>query len=461
MLKTIIDTIEKNNMLDKTDKVVVAVSGGPDSLCLLHILYRLRYKFGISLCAVHLNHGLRGKEADEDEKFVENFCKKINIEFKSKKVDINEIAKRYSLSCESAGRKIRYEFFNEIRQKIGAQKIAIAHNANDQAETILMRIMRGTGLDGLVGIKPVRDEIFIRPLINITRHEIEQYCIENNLNPRIDKTNFETMYSRNKVRLEIIPYIEKNFNEDIVKTLNRMSEIIKVDADYLNKISYEKFKKYCDITSEKVIISKEAFLENEAIVSRILRFSLEKVSGNLYNFEKIHISNIMDIQKNSTGKELTLPNHIIVYNDYANIVILKDLKVHAKHKNNYILHEGINNIQEYSCKIYIKKSPCIENKKYNSNRFMQYFDLDKIKGSIVLRNKKEGDKFIPLGMNGSKKLKSMFIDLKISKNRRKNIPLICFGKDIGWVVGYRISNIFKIDNKTKNILAIRFESEEL
>lgn len=459
MIETVLDTIESNNMFDKGDKVVVAVSGGPDSLCLLHILHTFEDKLGIKLYAAHLNHCLRGKEADADEEFVKNFCKSINVEFRSKRVDVGEIAKRKNLSCESTGRKIRYEFFDEVKNDIGGNKIAIAHNANDQAETILMRIIRGSGLDGLTGIKAVRDHIFVRPLINTTRFEIEKYCAKNELKPRIDKTNFETIYSRNKIRLELIPYIQKNFNRDIITTLGRLSQTIKVDNDYLNAISREKLKKYCDITQEKVIISKEAFLENKAVISRMLRLCLKEVSGSLQDFEKVHIENIMHIQHHSTGKKIMLPNNIYVLNDYGNIIIKKNIKKNIKRINKYKLYKGNNYISDYNCNIYVEFN-CKRNVK-NKNKFIQYFDQDKIKGDIILRNREEGDRFTPLGMKGSKKLKSMFIDLKVSKEKRDDIPLICFGEYIGWLVGYRISELFKVDKNTENIVAIKFESEEI
>ena len=199
-------------MFNDGDKVIVAVSGVPDSICLLHILNSLKRQLNIELCVAHINHCLRGDESDKDEIYVKNFCESLNIEFRSKSVDINKIIETQNISCESAGRNARYDFFNSLREELNAQKIAIAHNANDQAETVLMRIMRGTGLEGLVGIKPIRDNIFVRPLINSTRQEIEEYCFTENINPRIDKTNLETIYSRNKVRLELIPYIQKNFN---------------------------------------------------------------------------------------------------------------------------------------------------------------------------------------------------------------------------------------------------------
>ena len=211
--------ISENSMLDKGDKVIVAFSGGPDSTCLLYILNELKEELGITLLGAHLNHCLRGQESDKDEEYAKKTCESLNIDFYSKRVDVHRISQEKNLSCEMAGREVRYEFFNELMHKFNASKIALAHNANDQAETILMRIMRGTGIEGMVGIKPVRDKIYVRPILHLNRSEIEKYCEEKNINPRIDKSNLEKIYARNKVRLDLIPYIEENFNSDIVNTL--------------------------------------------------------------------------------------------------------------------------------------------------------------------------------------------------------------------------------------------------
>lgn len=462
MIDSTLKTIKENHMFDEGDKVIVAVSGGPDSMALLHVLYKLKEKLGISLYVAHVNHGLRGMESDEDEAYVARFCESLNIEFKSKKVDINEISKLRNLSSESAGREVRYEFFEELMKNFSAQKVAIAHNANDQAETILMRIMRGTGMDGLIGIRPVRDNIFVRPLINTTREEIEEYCFKNNLNPRIDKTNLEAIYARNKVRLQLIPYIQENFNKDIIQVLNRLSYTIKVDNEYMEALSKEKFKKYCDISREKVIISKEAFLEHEAMITRILRLAINNLLGNLYNFEKIHIYDIIRIQGYSTGKEINLPNGVFVTNNYGDIIIYRSRKQNIKLKNEeYILRDGINVMEDINIKISTKIISVEEKIDFRHNKWIKYFDCDKIKGGMALRFRKDGDRFTPLGMNGSKKLKDLFIDLKIPKEQRNEIPLICFGGDIAWIIGYRVSEIFKVDENTKNILEVKIESEEL
>lgn len=463
LIDNVLNTMEENKMFDVGDKVIVAVSGGPDSICLLHILYTLREKLGITLYVAHVNHCLRGEDGNKDEKYVKEFCENLSIQFRSLRVDVNSIAKEKGISCEMAGREVRYKFFKKLKEELKAQKIAIAHNANDQAETILMRIMRGTGLQGLTGIRPVRDNIFVRPLIRITRDEIEKYCDSKELHPRIDRTNLEVIYSRNKIRLELIPYMQNNFNKDVVNVINRLSDIIKIDDDYLNHISWEKFKKYCEIKAQKVIIFKEAFLEDKAVLIRIIRMSIKMLVGDLKNIEKVHIFNIIDIQKCHTGKEIMLPRNLLVLNDYGNIIIKKYIKEYPVDCNaeQYILKAGTNSIDSIKSEIYISLFKKEESTHYRKDRFIQYFDYNKIKGAIILRNRRKGDKFIPLGMIGNKKLKSLFIDLKISKDKRNKIPLICFGDDIAWIVGYRISELFKIDKNTKYVLAIKFESEEL
>ena len=217
MLNKVKDTINKYDLIKENDKIVVGVSGGPDSICLLHILNELKF----NICVAHINHGLR-ENAAIDEKYVMNFCDKYNIPCFVKNVKLNEILN--GMTTEEAGRKVRYDFFYEVMQKEGCTKIATAHNSNDNAETVIMNIIRGTGMSGLKGIEAKRENI-IRPLIDCTRNEIENYCKVNKLNPRHDESNDETIYTRNKVRLDLIPYIEKNINSNIINNINRMSEI--------------------------------------------------------------------------------------------------------------------------------------------------------------------------------------------------------------------------------------------
>lgn len=448
-------------MFSKNDKVIVAVSGGPDSMCLLHVLNKIKYDLNIEIIAAHVNHCLRGDDADKDELYVKEFCNKLNIDFYSIRVDVNELSKKQRISSEMAGRLARYKFFESLKNKIEAQKIAIAHNANDQAETILMRIMRGTGISGIVGIKPVRDKIFVRPLIKVTREEIEDYCKKECIDPRIDITNFSNIYSRNKVRLEIIPYIKKNFNRDIVMTLNRLGDSVNIDNDYLDNICLEKYKLLCMEATDKIIIHKEAFLEHKAIITRIIRKAFCYIAGNTYNFENKHILDVIDFQQHKTGTNLDLPNNIKAYNNYGDISIyFKDKQNIHKDNNKYELIIGkYNEIPEKSISITLKLMDGNEKINFSQNNFRKYFDYDRIKDKIILRYRKNGDKFTPMGMKGSKKLKDIFIDMKIEKSLRDKIPLICFGEEIAWIVGYRVSDKFKIQKNTEKILEISFEGE--
>lgn len=460
MLQKIIETIKGNAMFNKGDKIIVGVSGGPDSMCLLHILNTLRNTYFIDIVAAHLNHGLRGKDADEDEEYVKKFCEKNNIEFYSKRVNIDELSNTWGISSEMAGREARYSFFQELFRKLDANKIAIAHNANDQCETILMRIIRGTGLEGLEGIKPVRDGIYIRPLIKITRDEIEEYCDKNNINPRIDKTNLENIYSRNKVRLELIPYIKENFNSHIIEVVNRLGENIKVDNDFIEKKSKEFFGKYCIVAPNKVKIKSEAFNEHKALLSRMIRKAVEVVKGNLVNFERVHVEYVISMQRGNTGKEIELPGGIRALNNYGEIILSKEDKNQIK-RDLRIYEINLNEkkkIGKFNIEASILDKKFLERVKENS--LEQYFDYQKINGNINLRYRKEGDKFQPLGMKGTKKLKDIFIDLKIPKELRDNIPIICIGEEIAWIVGYRISDKFKVDKSTNKILKIKLESEE-
>ncbi|MCM8709557.1 tRNA lysidine(34) synthetase TilS [Clostridium sp. SYSU_GA19001] len=456
MIDKVLNTINQYNMFEKNDKVIVAVSGGPDSVCLLHLLYTLKGDFNLTLYAAHVNHCLRGEEADKDEEYVEEFCRKLGIECFVKRVDIKKLSKERGLSSESTGREARYEFFEELYKKLRADKIALAHNFNDKAETVLMRIIRGTGMEGLSGIKAVRSNIFVRPLINIKRESIEKYCRDNKLEPRIDKTNLENIYTRNKVRLELIPYIEKNFNSDIINSLNRLADTMALDNDYLEATCKEKYRNYCEKKGGKVIIYKEAFKEHEAVLSRLLRFAIREVKGNLYNIEKVHIYDLINLQKSGTGKKITLPGDLVGFNNYENIElsIAEVNKVYKEKKEYTIQIEEKNYIEALNLEVQLRLLNKDEKPDFKEKTYIKYFDFDKIKGRITLRTRKNGDRFIPLGMKGSKKLKDLFMDLKIPQEERDYIPLICFGDDIAWIVGYRISESYKVNSDTKNILEI-------
>lgn len=456
--------IIENSMIQNGDKVMIALSGGPDSVCLLHILYRLKEKFNIELYAAHLNHCIRGIEADGDEQYAKELCINLGIKFFSKRVDVEGYAEEKGISCEVAGREVRYNFFEEIKNKEGINKIALAHNANDQAETVLLRIMRGCGVDGLCGIRPVRDGIFIRPILGIERIEIEKYCNDEELKPHIDKTNLENIYTRNKVRLGLIPYLRETFNEDIIGSLNRLAYTMQGEYELLDEISEQYYEKYCYKEDNKVIIKKKIFSENKNLVARIIRMAYCKLKGDMYNIEKCHVLNIIRLGETGTGKYTMLPNGIIAYNNYGDIYICRNNDFHNHSDNNIdkkvILNIGCkNHIEDMKISMEILSNNNI--KVWSSGKYEKYFDYDNIKEEIILRYRREGDIFNPLGMNGNKLLKKVFIDMKIPRNIRQEIPLICFGEDIVWIVGYNVCDKYKVTKNTKKVLKIKIQKGEV
>ena len=231
----VLNTIKKYNLIDEEDNIVIGVSGGPDSITLLYALNNLKEILNIKLYVAHINHLLR-EEANSETEYVEKVCKELGVQCFVKKIDASVEAKKHKISTELAGRNIRYEFFDEVFYKVNANKIATAHNSNDNAETVLMNIIRGTGTSGLKGIEAKRDEKYIRPLVECTRNEIEEYCKTNNLQPKYDKTNDENIYTRNKIRNMLIPYIKENFNPNIIECLNRLSEIAKKEDHFLGEL---------------------------------------------------------------------------------------------------------------------------------------------------------------------------------------------------------------------------------
>lgn len=308
----VLKTIQKYNLIQNGDSIVIGVSGGPDSMTLLNVLINLKQKLEISKIVVAtVNHMIR-EEAEEETKFVENFCESHGIEFYLKKVDVQEEAKSKKISTELAGRNARYDFFEEVLKKTGSNKIATAHNSNDNAETVLMNLLRGSGVSGLKGIEKIRDGKFIRPIIECKRSEIEQYCLENKLNPRYDKTNNENTYTRNKIRNMLIPYIEENFNPNIVDSLNRLSTIATKEDEYIHKIVENSFKNIvitADMGKKKIILDLKKFNElDEVIKSRLILYTINEILGTSQGIEKIHIEDIIKLCGNNIGNKYLMPN---------------------------------------------------------------------------------------------------------------------------------------------------------
>ena len=456
MKEKVLSAIREYNLIQENDNIVVGVSGGPDSMTLLYVLLEIKPLINFDIHIVHVNHGVRGEEAKSDQLFVEKVAKELDLPYYTKNVNMIEYGKEKGISSEEAGRELRYGFFREILASVGGGKIAVAHNMNDQAETLIMRFLRGTGIDGLKGMDFKTKDI-IRPILGIDRREIEAYIEKNNIKTVLDKTNLEPIYSRNKVRLELIPYIEENFNPNIVNTLWRMSRISTVDSRFLEEYSEGRFNNIVkNHDKHSIILDGEKFLrEDKSIQQRIIRSSILKINDSLQGITEAQIASVVNLFLTSdTGKEVHLSNNIIAKTSYGDLIIEKGA---VKEVNKYsfeLKFPGLNNLEDIGYSFSIEVFPLEKDFIMNKERNIKYFDFDLVKGSLAVRNRLDGDRFTPFGMRGTKKLKDYFIDEKVPKELRDRIPLIVDDEDILWVVGYRTNDLYRITKKTKTVLSI-------
>lgn len=454
----VLSTINKHNLIQKGDKIVLGLSGGPDSVCLLHVLNRLKKDFNMEIYAAHLNHQIRGIEAQKDALYVSKLCEDMGIIFFVKSINVPKYCENEGLSLEEGARKLRYEMFYEIKDKIKANKIAIGHNLNDQAETVMMRIMRGTGLKGLKGIDYIRDNCIIRPILDVERNEIEEYCEAYNLNPRIDKTNLENIYTRNKIRLDLLPYMKDNFNSNVIESIVRMSNSLKSDNDYIEKEAEAKFREVSNIKEKGFVeINLDDFVcLHDAIKVRVLRNSIKHILGDTNFVDQRHIEDIMSLEDNSkVNKMLTLPRNIFVYRKKDSIILTNEEIVNEEIEFYYnVPSNGFIKIKELKQIIETQVMSIDRYKSMKLDNSSKGFDFNKVKGGIVIRSRRQGDK-IKLAM-GSKKVKDLFIDLKIPREERCKIPIITDSEGIICVGDYKISENYKIDENTKEVLKINF-----
>ena len=323
MKNKVINTIKRYNLIQSGDKLVLGVSGGPDSISMLNILNEIKEEWQFQIYVAHINHMIR-KEADDDETYVQQYCENNNIQFFAKKVNVQEIANIQKMGTEEAGRNIRYEFFEEVLQKVGANKIAIAHNKNDKIETIVMNLLRGSGLSGLKGIEPIREQKIIRPLIECERQEIEQYCEQYKLEPRIDKTNFENDYTRNKIRNIVIPYIKNEFNPNIIETMDRLSQVATEESNYI-ELQVEKIyqKLLIERSQNQIILKLKEFNQQEKVIkNRLILLVVRELMGSTQRIEKVHIEDIIKLCNNNVGNKFLTPNKNIKF-------LVKDKRIYV------------------------------------------------------------------------------------------------------------------------------------
>ena len=447
------NNIFDNNLIGPGDNVLLALSGGPDSVFLFYNLIKLKDNLSFNLYASHINHMYRGEDAFRDEEFVRQLCNKYNIRLFVKRKNATEYAKELKVTEEEAGRILRYNFFNENLNEIGGGIIAVAHNLNDQAETVLQRIIRGTGIDGLSAMSIKKDNV-IRPMLNVSKSEVLQYLHENNYDYCVDVTNSQNIYGRNKMRLDLIPFLENNFNPNIQNTLYRMSETMQRDKKIIEKFIEKIFNDvFISKDNNKVILNltKLKRIEPE-VAGRILRYAVELLKGNTVNIEMKHIDYVMDFINNSmTGKKINLTESITVEISYDNLIINKNVENIPNFKYNIVLNELMEIFEVgkvISCKV-------LDVADFNSiDKDTISVDYDLVKGNLIVRNRLPGDSMIPCGMTGVKKIKDIFIDMKVPQEERDRKLIIADDNNILWLEDFRIHNNFKVTSSTKKILNI-------
>ncbi len=442
MLARVKKTIKKYDMLRPGDRVVLGVSGGADSVGLLHILYGLR-EYGLDLIVAHLNHGIRGVEAERDALFVEQIASSMKLKFEFGTVNTPAHRKETGLSLEDAARELRYEFFRNVCRKHNAGKIATAHTLNDQAETVMMRLLRGSGLTGLSGIPPVSDGLIIRPLIETSRSDIEEYLESKGIEWIEDSTNKLRTLLRNKVRLDLLPELE-SYNPQIKETLARTSDILRAADDYLRKEGEKGFRRV--FTKNKSELSgdlKKYKRLHEALRLSVLRVALEESKKNLKNISYVHLVSADELLMSETPSgESEFPEGTVVAKGHESFLVTTKSLLARKFSYS-IPSAGKWKFDEFEVDIEKVKADTLE----EESEYTAYFDPDSVEFPIEVRSFKPGDRFIPLGMKSSKKVKDYFIDRKVPRFLRKRIPIFISKGEIMWLGGFRMGERFKVTKK--------------
>ena len=433
MVELALSAIKKWNMLSYNDKIIVGLSGGADSVALLHFLVSLRKKYSLWIIAVHINHGLRGNASDMDEHFSKQLCAQIDVPFANYRFDLKEESKKLGFSIEETGRALRYECFDKERIRINADKIAIAHTKNDQAETILFNFFRGSGLKGLTGIPPVRGNI-IRPFIYCAREDIEHYCHTHKLPYRTDSTNYETDYTRNKIRLELIPYIQNKINPAMIDTVTQNAELIYEEDLYLNKLACDALS-LCRISPCTLNVD-QLLSYPDCIQRRVLRIFYHEICGSIKNLSSLHTESMLSLAKGNTGKKIMLPHGVLIRKIYANLIFsLEENKNEKKTEDfcyNLVYNEWVELKELGLFATYSSNPPgCAE---------CQSFNLNLADTSLVLRNRRPGDVIYFNSIKGHKKIKDFFIDRKIPPDMRAGCALLAFGSEILWIPSMNVKS---------------------
>jgi tRNA(Ile)-lysidine synthase len=444
--------VKKYSMLSGGEKILTALSGGPDSVCLLYVLYNMKDKFALDLHAIYIDHGLRPGETDMETAFCQNMCEKLSIPFVTRSVDVKTHARGQKMNVQEAARQLRYKVFDEVSHEIGAGKIALGHTADDQAETLLMRLFRGSGPTGLSGIPPVRKNI-IRPLIEIERKEIEKFLDDRKIDFIIDSSNKKKDYLRNKIRLSLIPML-REFNPDIIRTLSKTASIFRDEEKYFEILATKTLMK---LISRKTDSHVELFLipfesMETVLIRRVLRRIIDETKG-LRGISFVHIEDIIGlIKRGKPGDRIYLPKGIRVIKEYSILQLTSEPPAILNTYNLTIPGETV--LKEAGVLINASIAEARDASASGHLAYSALFDADKLTLPLTARPRENGDFFFPSGFGKRKKIQDFFVDEKVARDERGKIPIITSGEDIIWVLGYRSDDRFKVTEETKKILKL-------
>ncbi len=461
----VINFIQEHNLFSTGDKLVVAVSGGADSVCLLHILAQLRVELDIELHVAHLNHQLRGAESDSDASYVSDLAHKIGAPATIERIDVAAYRDQKGGSPEEAAREVRYSFLAEVAKKVGASKVVVGHTRDDHIETILMHLLRGAGTAGLCGLQsrsvlPYGENSgqleLVRPLLEITRQETLDYCQKYNLAPRSDSSNSSLSFLRNRVRLELLPVL-RSYNPSIDEALLRLADIAGDDISFIEKQASLLWKELAREEDEAIYldINKTVALPR-AIQRQAFRKAIKQLRGNLKDVEADHIEAMMDFLSKPAGKKLCLPDSLTLSTEYGRLILA------SAQASNCPLPplKGVSNINipgETDLPGWRIRADIRQEMVGEDNGLVASFDSNKVGRKLTVRQRRPGDRFQPLGMSQTKKLQDFMVDSRIPGSWRDRVPLICSPKQILWVVGWRIDDRVKVTENTTDILRINFE----
>ena len=475
--------ILRHAMIENGETVIVAVSGGVDSLALLYGLHTLRSQLNCQLHVAHLNHCLRS-DADVDAAFVQQHATNLELPYTIQRADVPLLMKQWKLSVEASARKARYQFYEDVCTQIQATKVALGHHQDDTAETVLMNLIRGSGATGLKGIAPVRDVKFIRPLAGFTRQQIEAFLTSMELVPQQDSTNTDTRYLRNRIRHELIPVLESDYNPNIKVGLSRTADVLGAESEYLDTVTQEAFEacRIRDLTevetpvkSGSVVLDSAKFQQYHiAVQRRILRQSFSEVLGYTGDLYFAHCEAMLNlVEGDSPNAVLALPNGLQFRRAYQWLIFEVSTDPIETESFAYPLAvPGKALITALNAKITaelgnIRSREALE---LPDGKFEAVFDYEKLKGAfanpslgtfpLAVRNRRQGDRFQPYGMQGTKKIKDFMIDAKVPRYERDRVPLLVCGDEVLWLVGYTTSEPFKVQTGTQQYLYLRYVRDE-